>query len=127
MHDPLDFTPVPGQTATVRHDGWTPARQVAFIAALAAIGLVSAAAKSVGMSRKSAYALRKRAGAESFAAAWDAALKRGQAEVLSIAIDRALHGVTTPVFYRGRKVGECQKFNDRLLIAAIRAIDPSYR
>ena len=36
--------------------------------------MVASAAKAVGMSVASAYALRKRAGAESFAAAWDTAM-----------------------------------------------------
>jgi hypothetical protein len=118
MHDPLAFTPVPGCT---RHDGWTPPRQIAFIAALAEIGMVSAAAKAIGMSRKSAYTLRKRPGAESFAAAWDAALEQGRANALSTAIARVMTGVATPVFYRGRQIGERRTFNDGLLIAVLAA------
>ncbi|MCB1719955.1 MAG: hypothetical protein KDK05_32950, partial [Candidatus Competibacteraceae bacterium] len=43
-----------------RHDGWTPARQAAFLRELAASHCVSAAARAVGMSRQSAYALRAR-------------------------------------------------------------------
>jgi hypothetical protein len=67
--DPFAFEPVP--SASSRHDGWTPERQRAFIAELARIGMVSAAAPSVGMSRKSAYELLKRAGPESgFARVW---------------------------------------------------------
>jgi hypothetical protein len=68
---PLRFTPVP---VKARHDGWTPARQRAFIEALAATRCVVRACKAVGMSTVTAYALRKRAGAQSFAAAWDTAL-----------------------------------------------------
>ena len=44
-----------------RGDGWTAARQRAFLEVLAACGSVTAAARSVGMSRESAYALRRRA------------------------------------------------------------------
>jgi hypothetical protein len=62
------FTPVPGRA---RRDGWTEERQRAFIAALDGTGCVGRAAAAVGMSRKSAYRLRRRKGAESFAAAWD--------------------------------------------------------
>ncbi|MGG9078526.1 hypothetical protein, partial [Escherichia coli] len=72
----LALTPVP--SGSTRHDGWTPERQRAFLQQLARIGVVSAAAGAVGMSAKSAYALRKRAGAESFAAAWEAALGEGR-------------------------------------------------
>lgn len=67
--EPIPFTPVP--LARTRRDGWTPARQRGFIDQLARIGLVGVAARAMGMSAKSAYALRKRVGAESFAAAWD--------------------------------------------------------
>lgn len=123
MTDSRAFTPVP--SASTRHDGWTPARQREFIAQLARIGVVSAASKSVGMSPKSAYALRRRAGVESgFAVAWDAALDQGRGLALDTAIQRALHGERTPVFYRGRQIGERVRYNDGLLIAALRAIKP---
>lgn len=122
MNDLLEFTPVPGPASGItRHDGWSPVRQRGFIAALARIGVVSAAAKAVGMSRHSAYTLRKRDGAESFSAAWDAALDQGRGEALSTAIERALTGVSTPIFYRGRQIGERRTFNDGLVIAALRA------
>ena len=123
--DILAFAPVP--SASARHDGWTPARQREFIDQLARIGVVAAAARAVGLSAKSAYALRKRAGAESFAAAWDAALAEGRDNATDTAIDRALNGVATPVFYRGRQIGERRRFNDRLLIAALRGPVPPPR
>ncbi|HEX6374640.1 MAG TPA: hypothetical protein VFZ91_02860 [Allosphingosinicella sp.] len=62
------FAPVP---VRARRDGWTAGRQRAFIAALARIGCVGRAAVEAGMSRESAYRLRRRKGATSFAAAWD--------------------------------------------------------
>jgi hypothetical protein len=120
------FAPVP--SASTRHDGWTPQRQQDFIANLAQTGVVSAAARAVGMSPKSAYALRKRAGEDSgFAAAWDEALDLGRREALDTAIDRALHGEQVPVFYGGLQVGEYRRYNDGLLIAAIRASSPDAR
>lgn len=121
--DPLAFEPV--ASASRRHDGWTPERQRLFIAALQKIGMVSAAAKAAGMSRKSAYALLERAGPESgFARAWRRALADGRGNVASIAIDRALHGVEVPYFYRGIQCGTRRVYNDRLLIAAFRSIQP---
>lgn len=51
-------------------------RGTGFLGALALTGSVSAAAGAVGPSRESAYRLRRRPGAESFAAVWDAVLKR---------------------------------------------------
>jgi hypothetical protein len=64
------FLPVP---LVARHDGWSPVRQGDFIGVLAETGSVTRAAAAVGMSRASAYKLRAAPGAESFAAAWDAA------------------------------------------------------
>lgn len=115
--DPLDFTPV---AVALRHHGWTPERQRDFIEQLGRIGLVSAAARAVGKSPKSAYALRRRADAASFAAAWEAALAEGQSRALDNAIGRALDGERTPIFYKGRQVGERVRYNDGLLIAALR-------
>lgn len=65
------FMPVP---ARARRDGWTPERQRVFIAALARTGCVGRAAAAAGMSRESAYRLRRREGAARFAAAWDSIL-----------------------------------------------------
>ncbi len=59
-----------------RHDGWTPARQNAFIGALADTGSVSRAARYVNMSPEGAYYLRRRPGAEGFRRAWEAALRK---------------------------------------------------
>lgn len=112
----IAFSLVP---VAARHDGWTPARQTGFIAQLARIGLVGPAARAVGMSPKSAYALRKRPGAESFADAWDTALMIGEVTAAATAIDRAINGELHPVFWRGRKVGEVRRFNDRLLAVAL--------
>lgn len=111
------FTPVP---LRYRADGWTPVRQAAFLALLAETRSVSMAARAVGMSRKSAYRLRDRPGAESFAAAWD--------KVLTIAGDsrmsthdllwhRVEYGKIRPVMNRGRCVGmRASPDNDALII-----------
>ncbi|HEX8554702.1 MAG TPA: hypothetical protein VF695_08345 [Sphingomonas sp.] len=107
------FTPVPRKH---RQDGWTADRQRAFIDALADTGSVKAAAQSVNMSSEGAYALRRQPGAESFRAAWEAALAVGVQTLTDVAIDRALSGVPVPVFYQGEQVGERRSFNDRLLM-----------
>ena len=88
-----DFTPVP--LARVRHDGWTPERQRRFLIALAAMGTVDSAAQAVGMSRISAYKLKKRSDAESFAAEWDRAVGYGRDMLFDYAMERAINGVTT--------------------------------
>jgi hypothetical protein len=64
-------TPVP---LRARADGWSPAVQLRFLEALARGLSVREAAAEVGRNRQTAYASRGREGAESFAAAWDAAI-----------------------------------------------------
>ena len=59
----LPFNPIPLRE---RHDGWTADRQIAFIDALAATGCVTDAARTVGMSVRSAYRLRAHPEAGSF-------------------------------------------------------------
>ncbi|HEX8257361.1 MAG TPA: hypothetical protein VF589_06990 [Allosphingosinicella sp.] len=117
--DPYTFEPIP--SATRRRDGWTPERQRGFIAALARIGMVEAAAASIGMSRKSAYALLERAGPDSgFAAAWAAAQQQGRGNAFLAAAERS-GGVEVPHFYRGVRCGTDRVYNDGLLLAALQA------
>lgn len=61
--------------SNTRRDGWTPERQLQFLGSLAQSRNVTRAAAAVGMSRESAYRLRKRPGAALFALAWDRALE----------------------------------------------------
>jgi len=119
------FTPV--ASTRNRHDGWTAQRQSGFLVALARLGLVSAAARAVGMSARSAYRLRARDALGSFSAAWDAALADGRRSALETGIARAIEGERVPVYYRGRKVGEHVRFDNRLLIAALMATANAFR
>jgi hypothetical protein len=111
-----DFDPVP---VRARRDGWTPERQRAFIAALRATLSISKAARAVGMSRKSAYRLRERPDAESFAAAWDKAFAlrppRGPTSV-SLLWHRALYGVTRPIYRGGKQIGTVTTPDDQALL-----------
>ncbi|MEH6759443.1 MAG: hypothetical protein V7676_18370, partial [Parasphingorhabdus sp.] len=74
---PSTFTDIPCEVDLAqpkeRHDGWSPAKQVLFLEALARTGNVRAAALYAGLSRESAYKLRRRSDARAFARAWDAA------------------------------------------------------
>jgi hypothetical protein len=117
-----DFTPVPRQN--VRHDGWTPERQREFIEALADTGSVAAACKAVDMSTVGAYYLRRQAGAESFRAAWEAALAFGVRRLEDVAMERALNGVEEPFYVYGQHVGTRKKYNDRLLMFLLRNRSP---
>lgn len=102
-----------------RVTGWLPDTQRAFIRELTRIGSVSAAARAVGKTARSAYQLREKAGAESFAAAWEMAVMEGQDHAQQIAIERALHGEVMPTFRRGKFTGYKMVYNTRLLVAAL--------
>lgn len=129
MSDPgprptMSFDPVP--SASSRRDGWTPERQRVFIEALRLIGIVTAAARATGMSRKSAYALLERAGPESsFARAWCEAQTAGRTNAYFTTIGRAIDGVEEPYFYGGIQHGTRRVYDNRLLIAAFRAAQRS--
>jgi len=112
-----DFTPVPRR---YRYDGWTAERQRAFIDALAATGSVKAACRKVNMSQEGAYYLRRQPGAESFRAAWNAALDHGVQNLADAAMERALHGVPVPIMWQGEQVNERRVFNDRLTMFLLR-------
>jgi hypothetical protein len=114
--DELAFDPVPVKP---RRDGWTPARQLAFIHRLALIGCVASAARAVGMSRESAYRLLEKSGSESFAAAWEKALRWGRSTASDLGIERAIVGERRGVYYRGRKIDEQVRFDNRLLLSAL--------
>lgn len=115
------FGPVP---LRYRHDGWGPDRQRAFIEALADCGCVGQAARAVGMSRASAYALRRRPDAQAFRLAWDAALDVAIGQLSDAALARAIHGVALPVFHNGEQVGERRHFDERLTMFLLRYRDP---
>lgn len=119
----LQFTPVSFER--VRPDGWTDRRQRDFITALAAMGSVRHAARAVGMSKRSAYQLRDRPDAESFANAWDAAQSVGYARAFDQALERATIGITTPRFYKGKRVGTKHRFDYRLAMAALNGTPPN--
>jgi len=112
-----DFTPVPRK---YRHDGWTPERQKAFIAALADTGSVSRAAAMVNMAQPNCYTLRRAPGAESFRRAWEAALDFGIARLKDIAFERAIDGYLVPVFVAGKLMGFRRRHNDALLMFCLR-------
>ena len=113
-----DFTPVPRKH--VRHDGWTPERQKAFIEALAATGSVTHAARAVNMAKEGAYQLRLHPDAAEFRAAWEQALDFGVRVLVDETMERAIHGVPVPIFHKGEQVGERRWYNDRLAMFHMR-------
>lgn len=126
---PPFFRPVP---LRARADGWSEARQCGFLVQLYVTGSVAAAARAVGMSRASAYRLRERSGAESFAAAWDRVLappgsghlpapKEDFRKVTLRELNRRLEtDLVQPAIYRGRMVAIRRKPDDSALFRLLR-------
>jgi hypothetical protein len=120
--DLLLFTPV--HTAYRGANGWTSEVQRAFVAALARTGVVTAAARSVGRTARSAYMLRRRAGEDHpFTRAWETAQARAGGRALDLAMAAGLEPRRCEVFYRGRHVGWRTYYDNRLACAALRALD----
>jgi hypothetical protein len=122
----LRFTPVPTRA---RHDGWSAADQREFIRRLARGHSVDEAAKSLGHSRQSAYALRRRPGAEAFGRAWIYAQRLGrdarEARRCAPTPDLAypFETILVPRFYRGRLIGFVQREDHAVALRALRELD----
>ena len=107
-----------------KHSGWTAERQRKFIEHLSLTGSVGEASAVAGVSSRSAYRLRNRAGAESFARAWDAALSMAATRLAAIAFDRALHGRSERFYKDGELVMERKMPSDYLLTWLLARLDP---
>lgn len=123
-YDPDEYRWVPVRRRP-RRDGWTEEKQRRFIEVLADTGLVGHAAKEVGMSRSSAYRLRRAAHAGAFARAWDLARERAGALIEDIAFERAIEGVEVETYdSHGLLTGSRTVYNDRLLTFLLRNLRP---
>jgi hypothetical protein len=118
--DPLlGFRPVPSKHAP-RRNAITPARQRAFISALAASGIVVEAARHIGVSTEALYRLRNKPGGEDFRAAWDLAVDRAMSRLEAGAFSRALHGEERLVVSGGQLMGTEVRHNDALVMFFLR-------
>ena len=112
--DPLlGFAPVPH--VAPRRNSITPDRQRAFIAHLAATGIVRQAARHIGASLEALYKLRQRPGADGFCAAWDAAVDRGVQRLEDCALARAIEGEERLVVSAGKVLGTERRHNEALV------------
>ena len=122
------FSPVPLRT---REDGWTPARQAAFLGALAETRSVTAAARKVRMARETAYRLRNAPGGRSFAAAWDAVMGRVTAVRRKVSHEerarRALEGLLKPIMHHGKHVATAEKADNSALLGHLAHLDRDQR
>ena len=116
------FSPVPTRT---RRDGWTVWRQADFLGMLAETGSVIGACEAVGISRKSAYQLRARPGAGSFAAAWDLALGGPVRKVTPL--PENCHPPVHLVMFRGRYRGAWRNAADGALLSHVWPHSPGDR
>ena len=126
LPEPLRFAPVPTRR---RHDGWSAGDQRRFILHLSRGALIDEAARALGHSRQSAYALRRHPGAREFARAWDHATLLGRriAEAhrcqptpdLSFALETLL----VPRFYRGRLIGFVQRHDNKAALHMLAECD----
>ncbi len=107
--------------APTRHDGWTPARKVQFLEALAQDGNVRAACARVGLSAEAAYRLRRRD--PLFARAWAAAQLQARPIVGEVLGTRAIEGVEEQIWYRGELRGTQRRYDSRLLLAHMLRLD----
>lgn len=103
-----------------RRNSITPERQRAFIAMLAATGIVTQAARHIGASLEALYRLRHQPGAEGFAAAWEAAIDRGIARLEDCALERAIAGEERPVVRGGEVVATWRRYDTALLLFLLR-------
>lgn len=123
-YDPADYRWVPVRRRP-RHDGWTEEKQRRFIEVLADTGMVGAAAKAVGLSRETAYRLRRAEHGAAFARAWDAARHHAGAFLEDVAFERAIEGVARHVYDgNGEIVATRHVYNDRLLAFLLTHLKP---
>ena len=124
VYDPANYRWVPVRRRP-RYDGWTEEKMRRFIEVLADTGLVGLAARQVGMSRESAYKLRRAAHAAAFARAWDAARHHAGGLLEDVAFERAVEGVEHNVCNEyGEVISTRRVHNDRLLMFLLRHLKP---
>ncbi len=122
--DPPALSPAEPRSRRYRHDGWIPERQVAFLEALAACGVVAEACKQVGLSTQSAYSFRNRRSGRAFGTAWDAVLiHRARGRLSDEALSRAMNGCVETVRQDGEIKAERHRFDNRLTMAVLTRLD----
>ena len=118
---PVESAPAePPPVHVGRGDRWNKWKMAEFLRQLAATHSVTAAARSVGMSRNSAYKLRSRLKGQPFDIAWEAAFRHGYDDLAHAALELALEGEEVPHYYRGELVATHRKRNPHLMVALLR-------
>ncbi len=96
---------------------WSATVQRQFLAALIDTLNVRAAARKAGVSESSVY--RHRQQSDGFRAAWAQAIQEGYARLELLMLERAVKGVTRPVFFGGKRIGTVTEYSDRAALALL--------
>ncbi len=95
--------------------------QAYFLDSLAQCGNVLASARATGISRSTAYRMRR--ACPRFAALWDGALVLARPQVEAVLADRAMNGVEETIYYHGEAVATRTRYDARLLLAHLGRLD----
>jgi hypothetical protein len=117
-----DFARMPRERAA-RCDGWTPERLRIFLETLADCGLVGEAAQAAGMSRTSAYALRRRAKGRAFLIAWKSCQLLARGRLADDIMERAINGCFEVIVRDGKVVAERHRHDNRHTLAVLERLD----
>lgn len=101
---------------------FTPRARKRFIQTLRDTCNISAAARTVPMSRRNVYELREKF--PDFAAEMDEAIETATDMLEAEARRRGMHGYDEPVFYKGKKVAAVRRYSDHLLEQLLKAHRP---
>ena len=95
--------------------------QAFFLDRLAQCGNVLASARATGISRSTAYRMRR--ACPQFARLWNGALLLARPQVEAVLADRAMNGVEETIFYHGEAVATRIRYDARLLLAHLGRLD----
>lgn len=103
-----------------RGDRWTKKKMADFLRQLAATHSVSAAARSVGMSRESAHRLRNRLKGQPFDIAWEAAFRHGYDNLAHAALELAIEGQEVRHYHGGEVIDTYRKPVPQLMVQLLK-------
>jgi len=109
------------KTVSTRHDGWTSDRRRNFLELLAEGHTIEAACAHVGMSKVTAYALRRRDSA--FALAWGEAVLQARDTVADTLTNRAITGQAETITRADGSTFTRHRFDSRLGLALLARLD----
>ena len=97
---------------------WTADKEDQFLLELGMTCNVSASARAVRMSVRSAY--HRRAKHPSFRAAWTTAITEGYERLELCLLERAIGGKRKPVWYRGKRIGSVRDYPDNVALGLLK-------